>query len=405
MKQIDQLVRAYKQPMIAMASLLILGVFLTSFFSNRDTPGLNVPSEFSTIQEAIDHAQPGDVVIVDAEAGPFQENIEIKVPNIKLQSHNGRAVIEAKVIEKNVIHVLADRTNISGFEIVKGATGILVEGTFGVVVADNHIKDQFGIGIMLFEAKHSHLVNNTLSGNIHGIWLSQESDNNILLGNLVENNRSMGISLNASNNNQIKENQWLNQQTGMNISQSVTNTLSNNIVKNNETGISLNEAAGNNQLVDNEINGNTVGISMFNAHQNIFERNQISNNFLEGIVAEVTSNTEYRNNILKDNQVGIRFVNSSNNMLDHNSIETNHIGIHLIGASLNNVIGHNNIFANTNLGLSNDTLEMVNAANNYWGTSSGARLNKDDIGTSDLVAGLIKFDPWLTKKVALGLSE
>jgi len=401
MGQIDQFVKTYKQPLVTMASLLILGIVITSFFSDRDTPGLNVPSEFPTIQAAINQAQPNDEIIVDAEAGPYRENLEIKVPNIKLQSHNGRAVIEAQVAEKNVIHVLADHTKISGFEIVKGSNGILIENTFGVVLSDNHIKDQFGIGIMLFEAKHSHLVSNTISGNIHGIWLSEESDDNILMDNLVEKNTSIGLSLNASNNNQIKENQWFGQQTGINISQSVTNTLSKNVINNNEIGISLNEASGSNQFIKNELDGNTVGISMFNTHQNLFEQNQISNSFSEGIVAEVTSNTTYRKNLLKDNQTGIRIVNSSNNTLEHNQIEANHIGIHLVGASTNNLIQNNNIFANTNLGLRSDTLELIDVANNYWGANSGPRFNKDDINNSDLVAGLIEFTPWLVELVSL----
>lgn len=393
--------KSIKLPAFFSAFALIFVGALIAIFSDQDTPGLNVPGEFPTIESALAQAQPKDVIIVDAEQGPYRENLEIKVPGIEIKSSNGRAVIEAKVAEKDVVRILADNVKFSGFDIRRGATGILVESTFGVAIEDNHIQDQFGIGIMLFEAKHGQIGNNVIRGNIHGIWLSHESDDNILVGNLVEKNVSVGLSLNVSNNNRITQNQWLDHQTGINISQSVTNTLSDNQINHNQTGLSINEAAGSNQFFDNEIKGNSTGISLFNTHQNVFERNQISENLLEGVVAEVTSETEYRDNVIKDNQVGIRFVNSSTNTVQHNTIEANQTGVHLAGSSLNNVIQNNNIFANTSLGLSNDTLELAHAENNYWGDTSGARFSKDDVGDGDLVAGLVEFTPWLAELVVL----
>lgn len=393
--------KSIKLPAFFSAFALIFAGALLAIFSDQDTPGLNVPSEFPTIEAALTQAQPKDVIIVDAEKGPYQENLEIKVPDIEIKSSNGRAVIQARVAEKDVVRILADNVKLSGFDIRRGATGILVESTFGVAIEDNHIQDQFGIGIMLFEAKHGQIGNNVIRGNIHGIWLSHESDDNVLIGNLVEKNVSMGLSLNSSNNNRITQNQWLDHQTGINISQSVTNTVSDNRINHNQTGLSINEAAGSNLFYDNELDGNSVGISLFNTHQNVFERNQILNSLLEGVVAEVTSETQYRDNVFKDNQVGIRFVNSSNNTLEHNTIEANQTGVHLVGSSLNNDIHQNNIFSNTSLGLSNDTLELTYAENNYWGDASGARFSKDDAGDGDLIAGLVEFTPWLAELVVL----
>lgn len=393
--------KSIKLPAFFSAFAIIFAGALIAIFSDQDPPGLNVPSEFPTIEAALAQAQPKDVIIVDAEQGPYRENLEIKVPNIEIQSSNGRAVIEAKVAEKDVIRILADHVKLSGFDIRRGATGILVESTFGVMIEDNHIHDQFGIGIMLFEAKHSQIENNVIRGNIHGIWLSHESDDNTLMGNLVEKNISIGLSLNTSNNNRIMQNQWLDHQTGINISQSVSNTLNDNRINHNQTGLSINEAAGSNQLFNNEIKGNSVGVSLFNTHQNVFERNQVVDSLLEGVVAEVTSETEYKDNLIKGNQVGIRFVNSSTNTVNRNTIESNQTGVHLIGSSLNNVIQNNNIFANTNLGLSNDTLEMAQAQDNYWGDASGARFSEDDVGDGDLIAGLVEFTPWLSELVAL----
>lgn len=377
---------------------------VVSVIQTRDEPGLNVPSEFPTVQAALDQAKPQDLVLVDASQGPYRETLLLATPQVEIRSIKGRAVIEGTFSDPQVVNIQADEVTFAGFEVRGGGTGILAGNAEHIVLQDNVVVDNFGIGIMLFAISNSRLEGNISRKNLHGIWLSHGSNGNTLKNNVAQLNQGIGLSLNDANRNELRDGLWVENQTGVNFSASTGNAFFHNTIRKNQSGIILEDASAENVFELNLIEKNTQGIAMINVHSNRFERNRLLWNFAEGIVAEVTSQNEIRANLLQNNGTGIRLVNSSSNTVSGNTIETNRVGLHLLGSSRNNNITGNNFQGNTTLALSNDTSDIVMASGNYWGDPAGARLDSDAAGTGGLLAGAVMFAPWLSEPVQFSIA-
>lgn len=120
---------------------------------------LNDPNAYHSIQQAIDNASDGDIIIV--KDGIFVENIDINKP-LTVKSENGPAkcVVQAKSSDDHVFEVVSNYVSISGFTI-KGATGYQKAGIF------------------LNTVKNCNISNNEVVGNYYGINLWSSSNNTL----------------------------------------------------------------------------------------------------------------------------------------------------------------------------------------------------------------------------------
>ncbi len=90
------------------------------------------PADFTTIQDAVNNANPGDTIIV--KDGIYTENIELNKANLIMKSENGalKTIIQATTLNDHIIEVTAEGFNISGFTI-KGAGNNYA----GILISDN----------------------------------------------------------------------------------------------------------------------------------------------------------------------------------------------------------------------------------------------------------------------------
>jgi len=163
---------------------------------------------FSNIQQAINHAQPFDTVLV--KSGKYQENIYIDKP-VVLKSESGFAstTLIAEKSDFDVIKVYHENTTIDGFSIA-GATGAYAIKVWG----DNSIIKNNRCG-MSTELKNS-----------YGIYI-EYAKNNIIEYNIVSYNKYTGISVNSSYN-LISNNTSFNNDTGISIWRAINTIVSNN---------------------------------------------------------------------------------------------------------------------------------------------------------------------------------
>ena len=84
---------------VAVMILFVLVVALSSPSSVIDLSSIKVPEDYTTIQEAIDAAEDGDVIVV--EPGIYRENIDFKGKNINLRSSDpgNPEVVEETIID------------------------------------------------------------------------------------------------------------------------------------------------------------------------------------------------------------------------------------------------------------------------------------------------------------------
>ena len=168
---------------------------------------------FSTIRDAVMHANDGDTIIVCP--GTYTENVDVdKSVEICSYSQNpSDTIVNADDPHDSVFYVTADNVTIKGFT-VTGATA----GCFWTCF--------WKAGIFLYNSNNCKIENINASNNWHGIFLLSSS-NNIIANNNISNNKD-GIYLWGSDNNIIANNTFL--LNGMFVYDSYNNKVTNNTV-------------------------------------------------------------------------------------------------------------------------------------------------------------------------------
>jgi parallel beta-helix repeat protein len=287
---------------------------------------------------------------------------------------NGR--IENVHVENNSygVKLYSSSNNIcNNLVIRKNVIGIFLEweNSYNNIISNNLVENAENSGICLAFSWNNIISNNLARNNGWGITLWY-SDNNVVSGNTVENN-SLGIYLQDSDNNRISNNIVEKNGTGIDLNYSDNNTISNNITSNNSgRGIGLRGGSDNNLISNNLVENNIGGISI-EAEPEPEEIDFPDNNLIS-------------NNVIKNNYgVGIQLLDSSNNLISNNLMEntawdpsevTNGgLGIQL-WYSNNNLIENNIAENNTWVGIElyvsdNNRIENNITKNNHYGIELG----------------------------------
>jgi len=223
-----------------------------------DIPGGSPPEDFTTIQEAVDAAQPGDTVFVWN--GTYYEDVEItKTINLTGESRDS-TIINGSGNGWCVYSHNADYINISGFTMENSSTGLsLAYSNNSLIIGNKVIKNKNGIALNY--VNESRVINNIASNstNDQGIHLYQstniEVDNNICDSNAVN-----GIYLQDSQKNLITNNNCSNNYAGISTGAlSIDNVLIGNTVKfNSNRGLGI--FSDNNTFIGNIMISNNIGV-------------------------------------------------------------------------------------------------------------------------------------------------
>ena len=309
---------------------------------NGDSNGLhiNVPEDYETIQDAINNAQPGEVIIV--EPGTYRENINFLGKDLKLHSNdpNDSAIVAATIIDGGNSGTVVTFSNgesrnaeLKGFTITGGTGtrdsysiisydgerlnferlyggGILVAGGSEPIIANNIIIDNsvmnlssdvvgVGGGIAVLDGSSPLIDNNTISDNYAeafggglAVWYKSKPS---IKNNIIENNRTddvgggilvaMMCSPDISDNT-IRNNHSSNWAGGVYVAHmSGANIIGNSILNNTAftgAGIFIRRTDGvvakENELIGNQARRNGGAIYIDNRGTASVENNYIENN-------------------------------------------------------------------------------------------------------------------------------
>ena len=190
------------------------------------------------IQAAVDNSNT-DNSIIWIEDGNYNENVDVNKDNLTIRSQNGTAgcVVNSKVSSDHVFEVTVDNVTIQELT-VKGAT------------------DADKAGIYLHGSHHSDIVGNDASGNYHGIFL-EESNDNVITGNMASNNDACGIRLYFSNGNMITGNTVSNCFNSIDLWESSDNTITGNRLSNSvASSLHVYSHSSNNTIYNNYFDNN-----------------------------------------------------------------------------------------------------------------------------------------------------
>ena len=259
---------------------------------------------FSNVQQAVNHAQPFDTILV--KSGNYQGNIYIDKP-VVLQSESGftSTTLIAEEPDFDVIKVGYEEITIDGFTIIAAS-----EASAIYIDEDNAVIRNNQCGL------------NTEQKNSTGIYI--QSNNNSIENNILSYNTNSGI-VTAGNYNHLSNNINAYNNTGITINGDFNTVISNNCHDNINYGIFIDDSWDRfNSILYNDCRNNNWGINA-NGPWNIIHANQCVLNREYGIYS-YSKNNIFSENICKLNiSSGIYLYYSFNNILYLNQLIANEI--------------------------------------------------------------------------------
>jgi parallel beta-helix repeat protein len=275
---------------------IILPFHMVKYLFKDKTIYVGNSQMFSGIQQAINHAQPFDTIIV--KNGTYQENLYVNKP-VMIQSESGylSTTIVAEYPNTHAIEVHHENFTIDGFSIY-GATdsdmaAIKIYSDFCTIKnnqcgIDNHKNNNYGIYI---NSRNNTIENNRLSYNQEDGIYADYSDNFISNNKCFKNNYGIQINYYSTVHSNIC---YENNFSGIRINDCY-NIVLHNECYNNQNGISMED--GYNGIHSNKCFNNSnsgIRIAAF-SDQNILTENICISNQKYGIYLNDSYNTVYLN--------------------------------------------------------------------------------------------------------------
>lgn len=227
--------------------------------------GIEIPTDYGTIQEGINAASQGDLIFVTKQR-TYLESITIPIgkDGIWLYGEDvNTTIIDGSFVQTsmtNGISVHASYVRISGLTVrsTPYGTGIMIDGASNII-ENNIVVNGLGDGIDVSGT------NNTIRGNVIRTNLNcgvqVTGSNATLTGNIIESNNQQGLLI-SSWNSDIEDNVIrLNIGCGIQISQGEQNLVRNNTIKKNGIGIECDVGARRNLIYENRFINNTLQAS------------------------------------------------------------------------------------------------------------------------------------------------
>ena len=386
-----------KEKRTALLLLLILCSVIVSFpemeIVKAEPKTIVVPSDYSTIQEAVDNAAEGDTVFV--KKGYHFGSVFIN-KSLSLIGEDNETIIVGDDYKLNgtIIVIRHDNVNVSGFTI------------------RSNKPTSSRRGIHLLHARYCNVSGNTITNCAVGIWLYGASQNSITGNNLTDNTK--GMIINISDDNTFVGNVAADGRWGIQLVSSTSNTFRNNNMTDNNYGFELsgserpiffNDVDASNTIDEKSIcywvnrSYETVPtdaeyVILVNCTGITVQDGDLVKNYKEILLA-YTNNSNIRNvdvsirlvssshNTIAHNSRTVQLENSSSNTIIENNIKSNNQRIYLTGSS-GNIISRNTITngngilidqsSNDNI-ISNNTLTNNNQGIYLSGSSSNILRN------------------------------
>ncbi len=225
-------------------SLLMLTIFNNSFYSTPIITNLcnNIlyvggsgANNYTSIQEAINDALPGDIIFVYDDSSPYYENLIIN-KSIKLIGENRETTIIDGKGTKSVIEIVADNISISNFSIrnsSKSGCGICIMGSYNLIYSCDIYNN--GHGIVIYRERNR-IIDCKVFKNSIGIeindpdpWVPYAAPSYTVISNCEISSLSpSNMSINIYSSNNVILNCKINQ--SITLSNGANNTLTDNTI-------------------------------------------------------------------------------------------------------------------------------------------------------------------------------
>lgn len=349
-------------------SILVFVFLLITLTCFAKTIKVGAGESIKSIKEAIALAEPGDTVMI--RAGIYREgNIVLEKSIVligegypvldgenkfeTLTVHTKNAVIQGlkfidigigsiedkaaiKILESGNLRILDNKFENAFF-------GIYLANSSHIWIENNELKSeaeaehQIGNGIHLWKCEHITINANKVKGHRDGIYFEFVT-NSLITNNYSEGNMRYGLHFMFSNNDEYRDNTFINNGAGVAVMY-------------------------------------TKGVKMINNH---FLHNWGSSAY--GLLLKDIRDSFVSGNEFEENSVGIFMEGSSRNEIKENTFVRNGYAFKLQASCDDNVISQNNFQQNTFDLVTNGSLVLNRIEKNYWDRYEGYDLDRNQVG-------------------------
>lgn len=389
------LVFYFNQPILS----YIATIGETLFHGHRSNATIYVPSNYTSIQAAVDSAIAGDTIYVAA--GTYLEEVVVNKDNLKILGEDP----DTTTVDASLgigLHVEADNTIISGFTIRNSGTGLSLFKSSNCSIYGNHVTlNKFGI--LLSYSSSCHIYENNVTDNEHNIRLDFSTDNYLANNTISSNHYNFGVCGGSLEHfiQRIDKSNTVNGKAIYYIANAgnLTVDCSNYpdagcLVIVNSSKVSIKDLTFSNNLdgillaytsestIENvSAIDNKVGIELYSCVNCTVSSTVALYNAYQGIKLVYSPECRIRGNNVTTNTEGIYMAYSNNCTVDSNDVQSNEYGLkldHVSGSSF----FHNNIIDNVRQTYVNDSSGNLfdnGSEGNHWSDHISQDSNHDGI--------------------------
>lgn len=370
-----------------LAAVVVGTAFLLAWSLTRDRlppNAIRVPQDVPTLAAALERADAGSVIVLDARRGPFDGGATVAVPDVIVRSRHGVAAIRGGA--DPLISVEADRVAIEGLDFEGTGTGIAVAGqecrvrdvTFRSLavalrvvgagcVAERLAVESCSTAISIDGASEAHVLGArvrraetaiSVSGGsnivMDGCRLAEsdvgvrlfETDLVRLVGCRVTDMSGAGVILENARRTDVKLTSFARCDIGVRTAGSSENAFCDNVFVDCRMGVQV--AGGSDDLIArNALRGGELGIAIERASAPQLLRNVVGGATIAGILLDRVDGAQVLDVCARDCGAGVVVVASSTAAVRRADVRGGDIGVALINGALGNTVAENRIGGST----------------------------------------------------------
>ena len=322
---------------------------------------LKVPSQYPTIQLAVDAATSGDEIIISE--GIYKENVNILKDKLTLISPSVNTILSGDSLGGIGINIIANNTTLVGLAVVNYETGVAIIGNNNVLNFIKTINNTLGItsdgnynSFISCSLEFNSFVALNIIGNYNQVVATRLADNtiaisatygafsnNVFYKNNITNTKEYAIRVSSprAENNVFMENTISVATYGILCNFGTVAIISNSITQTEFYGIIY---KGNNGIIlENTLVNCNIGMNLITCNS-VINGNTSQNQTETGILLVGGCNEIIGNIVTSCNDVGL-LINGCNNTLCNNILIKNKINEIISGS--NNITDCKKIYCST----------------------------------------------------------